>query len=529
MSVNLFKFVFIQLIGISLFFTQVYADTQSTSADTAIVKIKSKDTTGYPVRLMYTDHNESKFVLNAKAVNGIYEFHIPVKGYSKAVLYITSSNSIIKTGQSFIPQPAPQFLIKGGKEVSIIVNFNDPLDLLLKTIDPEIQLYESFSARERRNHQLIWEQMKIKFARPGVQEKIAEAEREIAKLSKDLNAYKKEFVIRNRNTFAALLVFESYYTELGNELAFEQLKTIAAGYKNSTEWMALYAKLKAANATAKGAVIPAFQVADINGKIFNSQTLGGKYLLIDFWGSWCQPCRASHPELKEIYERYQSKGLEILGIAYESGSAENQLKQWKKAIAEDQINWIQVLNTPQNNLVKLFGVSSYPTKILVDPKGNILFRTSGNSDGLKKQLSSIFDQNSPVLASLNKNISRDSLLNYLNQKLTENTAQSETILKAEAEALKKSSDEENLLLAVKLYKVMGNNDAAQAVEKDLPKKFPKGIMARDLAYDKVFGSKPELPLSVVEKDYLNWLKEYPPSRYTLKQRDKYDFALLTLI
>lgn len=528
MSVNLFKIIFIQLICICIF-SHASATKQSIAADTAIVKIKSKDTTGYPVRLAYTDNNESKFVLNAKAVDGIYEFHIPVKGYSKAILYISSLNNIIKAGQGFIPQPAPAFLIKGGQVVSITADFNNPLDFSLKAKDPGILLYESYSTKERQNHQLVWAQTKIKYGQSDQPEKVSLAAAEIAKLSRDLNAYKKAFVAGNKNTYPALLVFESYYTELGNGEALKQLKSIAPAYQNAASWKALYAKLDAANATEKGAVIPAFQVEDLNGKIFNSQVLGGKYLLIDFWGSWCQPCRASHPELKALYERYKSKGLEILGIAYESGSVESQLKQWKKAIAEDQINWIQVLNTPQNNLVKLFGISSYPTKILVDPTGNILFRSNGSAVELKKQLAAIFDQKSASLASLNKNISRDSLLNYLNQKLNENTVQSKAILKEEAAALKKSATEENLLLARKLYDAMGNADEIETLEQDILKKFPKGILARDLAYNNIFGVNPEPATDVVEKDYLSWLKLYPAANYELRNREKYNFALLTLI
>lgn len=525
---NLFKLILIGLMSIGLYL-QTYAINTVISVDTAIVKIKSKDTTNYPVRLMYTENNESKFVLNAKAVNGVYEFRVPLKGYSKAILYIASANNIIKTGNSFIPQPAPQFLIKGGVEVNVKVDFNNPLDLSLEAKDTEIKLYENYATGERNNRQLVWAQMKTKFAEPKQEEKVQKAEAEIARLSTDLKSFKKEFTANHRNSLAALIVFESYYTELGNEEAFKQLKQLALGYKDSTEWKALYAKLNAANATTKGAVIPAFEVKDIDGKTFNSQKLDGKYLLIDFWGSWCQPCRIGHPELKAIYEKYKPKGLEILGVAYESGSMDNQIKQWKKAIAEDQINWIHVLNTTENNLVKLFGVSSYPTKILVDPKGNILLRASEKGDELKKLLETIFAKQTSGPVSLNKSLSTDSILNYLNNQLNENTVASKTIIKNEAAALRQTVDEDNLLLALKLYKALGDTEAVATLEKDMLQKFPKGITARDIAYNKVFGVKPEPALEIVEKGYLDWLKNFPPTTFTPKQQESYRFALLTLI
>lgn len=524
----LFKIFAITFLSMGLV-TQSYADFKSIPADTAVIKVKSQDTTGYPVRLMYTENNQSKFVTNTNKVQGVYEFRIPLKGYSKAILYITSASSIIKTGKSFIPQPAPQFLIKGGEEVSIIANFNNPLDLSLKAKDNEVLLFESFCKKERQTNLLIWDQMKIKYGNADQKDIVAKAEKEINRLSKVLKSFKKEYVLHNPDTFAALLVFESYYTELGSVQAAAELKSIARKYQDTEQWKALYAKLNAANSTSRGATIPAFVGKDLNGKTFNSEDLGGKYFLIDFWGSWCQPCRASHPELKAIYERYKPLGLEVLGIAYESGSVDDQFKQWKKAIEEDQINWIHLLNTPQNNLVKLFGITSYPTKILVDPDGKILMRTSGHSEELKKQLATIFDQKRSSTVSSDKNISRDSLLSYLNQKLNENTTQSKAILKQEADVLKSDPSENNLLLGLKIYSALGETNAVQALEKDILRKFPKGLMARDLAYDKVFGVKPEPNIDVVEKAYLNWLKMYPASNYELKNREKYNFALLTLI
>jgi len=100
--------------------------------------------------------------------------------------------------------------------------------------------------------------------------------------------------------------------------------------------------------------------------------------LIDFWGSWCEPCRKSHPHLKALYDKYKSRGFEIVGIATESGSKDKKEEAWRKAVKEDNINWLQVLNDPEKtDIVKAYGIAAYPTKVLLDKEGTIILRTVG--------------------------------------------------------------------------------------------------------------------------------------------------------
>lgn len=367
------------------------ADNKPVPADTAVIRVKSQDTTRLPVRIMYTENNTTKFSLAAEPVQGIYEFRIPAVGYGKAALYITSPSNMIISGSNFTPQPSPQFLLKGGEEIHITTNFHNPLELSLQSEDPEILLFETYSRQERETNLQIWDLMKRRQADRDKEEIVSEMQAEIRKLSHNLNTVKKEFVHSHPGSFSALVLFESYYTQMDNQEALTRLQSLAKDYRDSPVWKGLFNKLTAAGNTGEGAIIPAFAAQDLNGRLFDSQKLNGKYLLIDFWGSWCQPCRESHPELKEIYQKYQPKGLEIVGIAYESGTLEKQLQQWKKAIREDQIDWIHILNTPENDLVKLFGITSYPTKILVDPNGKILSRDNSNSKALKNKLKEIFE------------------------------------------------------------------------------------------------------------------------------------------
>jgi thiol-disulfide isomerase/thioredoxin len=124
---------------------------------------------------------------------------------------------------------------------------------------------------------------------------------------------------------------------------------------------------------------------DLNGTAVDFNALKGRYVLLDFWGSWCHPCRASHPHLKELYSKFKDKGFEIIGIASEHAkTAEERHKLWTTAITEDGLTWLQVLNNEnveQFDAVKEYEVTAFPTKILLDRDGNIIGRYVGNGNG----------------------------------------------------------------------------------------------------------------------------------------------------
>jgi|GEM_PF-5049170 len=101
-----------------------------------------------------------------------------------------------------------------------------------------------------------------------------------------------------------------------------------------------------------------------------------KYLVLDFWGTWCIPCRATHPKLIDLYNRYHPDGVEFISIAREANSPESHMvKIWKDAIEKDGMKWPQVLNNENNavfDAVKAFSISVFPTKILFDAKYNLI-------------------------------------------------------------------------------------------------------------------------------------------------------------
>lgn len=132
-----------------------------------------------------------------------------------------------------------------------------------------------------------------------------------------------------------------------------------------------------------GAEAISFTKKDINGKMVNLSDFKGKYVILDFWGSWCGPCRENNPHMKDLYEKYKDRGVNIIGVANEKKAslAEN-LSIWRKAVKEDNLPWIQILNEDgieQFNVTELYGVNAFPTKILIGLDGKVIIRYVGVS------------------------------------------------------------------------------------------------------------------------------------------------------
>jgi thiol-disulfide isomerase/thioredoxin len=153
----------------------------------------------------------------------------------------------------------------------------------------------------------------------------------------------------------------------------KQVQETSSG-KNVVEMLGLAVAEENSDA---GKPAPDFVKLTREGKTFKLSDYKGKYVLLDFWGSWCGACRASHPHLKELNAKYGKQGLVIVGIAYERTQDKT---AWIKAIKVDGLPWTQILNDEgQLNVVDLYGVKAFPTKVLIGPDGNVVMRTEGTN------------------------------------------------------------------------------------------------------------------------------------------------------
>jgi thiol-disulfide isomerase/thioredoxin len=130
-----------------------------------------------------------------------------------------------------------------------------------------------------------------------------------------------------------------------------------------------------------------FTEKNVEGREVSLSDFRGKVVLLEFWGSWCPPCRYGNPELVQIYREFKDKGFEIFGVA-----ADENRREWVKAVRQDSLPWENVseLKGMRDKAVLIYGVSYYPSSFLIDRNGIVIARDlRGNA--LRKKLQSILD------------------------------------------------------------------------------------------------------------------------------------------
>lgn len=213
-----------------------------------------------------------------------------------------------------------------------------------------------------------------------------------------IDALNKSFIVENPSSGLAFDLLREYCRIKLDPVEIEPMFTaLSAAVRNSKEGKLFAKRIANAKKTAVGTMAPEVRLKDKDGADVLLSSLKGKYVLVDFWGSWCQPCRASHPHLKTLYDAHKNKGFEIYGISTERGSLDAQRSKWIKAMEEDGMDWVNVLLDEDDGKDYLtdFSIEAFPTKILIDRSGMVIAKFVGGSQTnielLDQKIASIFN------------------------------------------------------------------------------------------------------------------------------------------
>lgn len=215
--------------------------------------------------------------------------------------------------------------------------------------------------------------------------KVAALESQYSDLQNQMDDVMKKFVSGHPKALISVMLLQQLSTSIDAGETEKLFNGLDTSVQHSEFGKMIADKLAADKLTAIGQPAPEFTENDVNGKPVSLASFKGKYVLVDFWASWCGPCRQENPNVVKAYNQYKNKNFTILSVSLDEDSA-----KWKDAIAQDKLAWNHVsdLKGWKNGAAKEYGVQAIPANFLLDPDGKIIAKNL-RGDDLDKKLAEV--------------------------------------------------------------------------------------------------------------------------------------------
>jgi thiol-disulfide isomerase/thioredoxin len=368
-----------------------------------------------PFGIISGDVKGGRILLGAaesSAPNG-YTINGTITGQSTGFIYLIHygksetpdvDSTVVKDGKFVfkgkLPSPQLYFIKKGVKDNSAALGFFlentaitiradiDSLDKGAVTGSASNKIYQEWS--------LLWEGIRNKagvlYKRSDVAYKAKDTVTaqqvtiDFKKLDVELDSTVEFFVKKYPNTAVAAMVIEDRYISYPfPDKAAKALPWLGEVAKKSTYGVNIQTTLNKVRKTGIGST-PQITMADTSGTLVKLSDYKGKVVMVDFWASWCGPCRKENPNVVKAYKKYHDKGFEIIGVSLDTDK-----KAWLKAVNADGLTWTHIsdLKGWKSAPVQEFGITGVPTSFIVDKDGKVIAKDLRGED-LDKKLDEVF-------------------------------------------------------------------------------------------------------------------------------------------
>lgn len=306
--------------------------------------------------------NQPRTIDTAEVTGGKFELDLPevesptisflnVEGVRGSVLFIADNTPI---SFEIYPDSLYASQVTGGEDNQVLMDYIDTMKASQEEIG-EIRNTMMTAFSQQDSVQLMNSQR--------------DQDAVIARMQKD----KKEVVENNPNSIISLMIMQEL---IGGKMfpapeLQELFDSLSPELKTSQFGKTIEQGLSSLSVVEIGSPAPNFSAPTPDGDILALNDVLGKVTLVDFWASWCKPCRDENPNIVRVYEKYKDKGFKVLGVSLDR---EGQKDKWLQAIEDDNLTWDQVSNLQfwQDPVAQQYGIRAIPAAFLLDEEGVIV-------------------------------------------------------------------------------------------------------------------------------------------------------------
>jgi peroxiredoxin len=298
-------------------------------------------------------------------------YRVKINEANFAMLILDSTQKITVTGD--FKDLGNTYKAEGSPDTKVFLELNDLGKIIQMRADSFQRVFQGLLATSKKDSATMDSINKV--IEPSYNRMVAEHQKRVS-----------EVVEKNSSSLAALVGIQQLNPDDYMELYKKVYKDLSARFKGNKYLANLKKNVESYSNLIEGSVAPDFTLTTSEGKQMALSSLRGKVVLIDFWASWCGPCRKENPNVINVYKKFHAKGFEIIGV-----SLDDNAEKWHDAIVKDGLPWHHVseLKGWESEVAKVYGVDAIPFTVLLDKEGKILAKGL-RSKNLEEKLSELF-------------------------------------------------------------------------------------------------------------------------------------------